>query len=775
MGHLVRRDQSRFPDRNVRLDQPGAFPSQQHEDEDSLDIRRYLQVLLKRKWLIFAVLAAVLGLVALQSFTTTPLYRSSARVQVNPDSSSVLPYRDIYETSERYVTSDVYLQTQLEVLKSRALARRVAERLDLANDPRFNMPISEGVVTSQVASLKKAATGFFRSTPEAAGAGDQESDVDLAAPSTVSSAVVEKLRSRLEVNQVPNSRLVEISWSSPDPNLVSRVVATFAEEFIEHNLQTRYDAGSRASEFLTKQLAEIKSKVEKSEEELIRYAQSKNILNIENRGSMVHQTLEDLNRQLTQVQGELIARTAQYEAVKDATVENFPQTLRTPSIQLLEERLFGLQQNLASLTSQFGNEWPAVIQVKQQIEEVRLQLAQEKGETIRRAKSEYQVAVQHRQMLQAALERQKGQANRLNEDSIQYNILEREVETNKQLYDGLLQRLKEAGVASGMKASNILVVDNAETPSAPYAPQRAADLALGLGLGLLLAVGLAFLMEYMDNTLKTPDDLENIVGLPSLGAIPTMKSLPKGSSRLLAAKTGSNRSLAPPADNHARFRVWEAYRSVRTSILLSHSGKPPKTILVTSAVPAEGKTTTVANLGVVLAQTGARTLLVDLDMRKPALAAMFGHQGAQGISSYLTGNADLSSQIRPTSYPNLFVLPSGVRPPNPAELIGSEKMQQGLKLLADYFKYIVIDSPPVLSVTDALLAAPEVDGVVMVVRGNATPKEAVRRGATHVLNVGGHILGAMINNVDMDTPEYVHFYRHYYDERYGTDFSSAAG
>jgi polysaccharide biosynthesis transport protein len=767
MGDLIRRDQSRFPDNSFKPERPGVVIGER-ADEDSLDLRRYYQVLLKRKWLILAVMGVVLGLVALQSFTTTPLYRSTVRVQVNPESSTVLPYRDLYESSERYVTSDVHLQTQLEVLRSRALARRVAQRLDLTNDPRFNLPISEGMVTAQLAGIKKLASGFLKSDAPATGSVDVEEETP--GSPQISPAVINKLRSRLEVSQVPNSRLVEISWTAADPGLVSAVVDTFAEEFIEQNLQTRYEAATRASEFLTKQLAEIKIKVEKSEEDLIRYAQSKNILNIENRGSMVHQTLEDLNRQMTQVQGELIARTAQYQAVKDATVETFPQSLRTPSIQLLEERQFGLQQNLASLTAQFGNEWPAVIQVKQQIEEVKQQLAQEKSETIRRSKSEYQVALQHRQMLQAALERQKGQANRLNEDSIQYNILQREVDTNQQLYEGLLQRLKEAGVAAGMRTSNIHIVDNAERPTVPYAPQRGADLALGLGVGLLLAVGLAFLMEYADNTLKTPDDLENVVGLPSLGAIPTMNSLPRGTSRLLA--TGSDKTSAP-AVSHARFRVWEAYRSVRTSILLSHSGKPPQSILVTSAIPGEGKTTTVANLGIVLAQTGARTLLVDLDMRKPALAAMFGHQGSPGMSGYLTGNGDLSSHIRPTSYPNLFVLPAGVRPPNPAELIGSERMQQGLKLLTDYFKYIVIDSPPILSVTDALLAAREVDGVIMVVRGNATPKDAVRRASTHVLNVGGSILGAMINNVDMDAPEYIHFYRHYYDERYGTDFSAA--
>ncbi len=769
MRELTRREQS-FPDSAIKIKRYWDY--QGSPDDDSLDIRRYFQVLLKRRWLIAGVVAFVLLLVGLQSFTTTPLYRATAGIQINPETANVLPYEEIYESAERYLASDMFLQTQLEILQSKALAQRVVDRLDLVNDPRFDVPVREGVVTTQLGWARRAALGLFSSS------GKEETAPNQDTTDVQKRSAIEKLGSRLEVEQVPNSRLVEIRWVAPDPTLASLVADTIAEEFIEQSLQTKFDANARANEFLKKQLEEMKKKVEKSEQELVQYARENNILNINDRGSIVHQTLEDLNAQMTVVEGELITKTAEYEAVKDTTPETFPQVLRTPSIALLEERLFGLQQNLASLSAQFGNEWPTVIQVRQQIEEVQQQLNREKAETIRRAKSDYQVAVNRKRMLERALERQKAQANQLNQDSIQYNILQREVDTNRELYQGLLQRLKETGISAGARTSNIHVVDHAQVPAAPYSPQRARDLAMGLGVGLMIAIGLAFLMEYLDNTVKTPDDMEQSLGLPSLGIIPTISGLPVANSRLLAEKTGSGggvKTQLPVRSSPSRFRVWEAYRALRTSILLSHSGKPPKVMMITSAIPGEGKTTTVANTGIVLAQTGARTLLIDLDMRKPALAGTFGLKENQGISSYLSGNADLSSQIRQTTYPNLFVLPAGLRPPNPAELIGSERMETALRLLSEYFKYILIDTPPLLSVTDGLLLSVQVDGVVLVIKGGSTSRETVRKASNHLVNVGAHILGGMINNVDIDTPEYTYYYRHYFDERYNTDLSSATG
>ncbi|MCZ6768517.1 MAG: polysaccharide biosynthesis tyrosine autokinase, partial [Acidobacteria bacterium] len=561
-------------------------------------------------------------------------------------------------------------------------------------------------------------------------------------------------------------RLVDVSHNSHQPEFAAKVINTLVEEFIEQNFENKYKATIRATDFLQKQLEQLKITVEHSEEDLTRYARQHGILNIDERGNIVLQKLADLNQERTRVQANLISKTARYQVVKDATVENFPQSLKNDLIIDLQKRLFELEQNLASLSERFGPDWPEVQNAGKEIHEVREQLGREKENTIREAKIEYRVAQDHYQMLSSALEEHKQLANQLNEDSIQYNILRREVETSKQLYEGLLQRLKEAGVSAGLKSSNIQVVDRGEVPREVYRPRKGLNLALGLMVGLMLGVGLAFLTEYLDDTLKTPDQVEELLALPSLGVIPAIGKPRDGTTHLLPAGATDAQSAAILPYTPAGSRIWEAYRSFRTSLVLSSSGQQPKTILVTSSFTGEGKTTTAINAGIVFAQTGARTLLIDLDMRKPMLARRFGMGRSDGMSTFLSGNSDLSSQIRQTAVRSLFVLPGGPIPPNPAELMGSERMEEVLRLLAQYFEYIVIDSPPVLSVTDALVLSPQVDGVVMVIHGGKTPRDAVRRADAHLRDVGAKILGALINNVDMESSDYYYYYRHYYDYGY---------
>jgi len=327
--------------------------------------------------------------------------------------------------------------------------------------------------------------------------------------------------------------------------------------------------------------------------------------------------------------------------------------------------------------------------------------------------------------------------------------------------------LKEAGVSAGLKSSNIHIVERADVPRGPSGPRHGRNLALGLLMGLMLGVGLAFALDYFDNTLKTPDELEQHVALPSLGIVPRIDELSAKSRKALPASNNGNSNGDRGQLNHyvsPRSVVWEAYRSLRTSILLSHSGNPPRRILVTSALPGEGKTTTALNTAIVLAQTGARTLLLDLDMRKPEVGRRFGLSDKSGMSIFLSGNSDLSSLITETPYSNLYVIPAGPLPPNPAELVGSQRWQKAISLLSEYFEYIVIDSPPVLSVADPVILSTKVDGVVLVVLAGKTPREAVRKAKSVLQGVGATVLGAMINNVDVDG-HYSYYYKYYH--RYG--------
>ena len=725
------------------------------ETEDHVDLRFYYQVPAKRKWLILAIILTVTGLVALQTFTTTPLYQSTARIQIDPENANILPYEELYNTPRDFHDSESYLQTQYEVLQSDTLAQRTINKLDLENEPGFDGERNYGVLVDACLAgvgLLSRLTGFEK-TPSASDMEDSQ---------------IRHFQDNLEVTPVRGTRLVELSYLSTDPELSKKVVNTLADEFIQYNFETKFESTSRATDFLQKQLLELKVRVEKSEEDLIGYARMNNILNVNERENTVLQLLAKLNEEMATAKAQLIAETAHFETIRGATAESFPQVLRTTSIIGLEERLSELEQTEASLAAQFLPGWPDLVKVKKEIEEIQEQIREAKQRSISQSQLAYTEAVDRFNRLSAELDQQKSLADRLAEDSIQYNILSREVETNKQLYEGLLQRLKEAGVAAGLNSSNIYIVDHARLPVLPHWPRNKLHLALGLIMGAVLGLSLAFLIEYVDNTLKTPDEIEEFLELLSLGVIPTLDEIASSASASQQLPGNGHRGAHPALlpGSEPRSRVWEAYRSLRTSILLSQSDHPPRKMLITSAFAGEGKTTTVANTGIVLAQTGARTIVIDMDMRRSTLGILFGIDADEGVSSYLSGNSDLTSQIRQTGIPNLYIIPAGPQPPNAAELIGSERMDRLFRLLEDEFQYIVIDSPPVLSVTDAQILAKQVDGVVLVIYGGKTPRDAARKAIQQLSAVGGKVLGGMVNKIDVHKSEYSYYYRYYYDDHY---------
>lgn len=748
-----------------------AYPTQLYEpannnryeppQDQSEVVKRYLHLVNRRKWLISAVAVSVLAVAAVQTYTTTPIYTATTQIQIDLETPNVLPYQDISQTPAFYY-EETYQQTQHRILQSRILARRVVRKLGLDKDPAFGAPASPGLLKEALPKVTGFVTGLLPKPSSTTRAGRESgktapSEDDLAAA----------LAGRVTVMPDKGTRLVNVSYSCPNPELAAKVANALAGEYIELNFETRFRAATMATDFLKTELDQLKIKVERSDEALVAYAREHGIVESGERmgqDNIVVQKLAALNAEMTKVQAELISKSVQYETARNATVQSFPENLKVPAIVELEGRLSELKQRLANLSARYGPEYVELNQVKQEVFELEDQLVKEKQKALAKIRSDYELAHNHYRSISTALEEQKQLAGKLNEDSIQYHILKREVDSNKQLYEGLLQRLKEAGVSAGLKSGNIHVVETADVPRGPSAPVRSRNLALGLLLGLMLGVGLAFGIDYFDDSVQTPDDLEQNVALPSLGIIPTIGDGAARSRKALPSGNGHDKTAVVPyaAPGAA---IWEAYRSLRTSILLSHSGKPPRTILVTSALPGEGKTTTAINTATVLAQTGARTLLIDLDMRKPEVGRKFGLNGGQGMSIFLSGNSDLSSQIVETPYQNLFVIPAGPLPPNPAELVGSERWRKGLGLLGEYFQYIVIDSPPVLSVADPVILSTRVDGVVLVILAGKTAREAVRKAKNALQGVGATVLGAMINNVDLENSNYSYYYRYYY--RYG--------
>ena len=430
-----------------------------------------------------------------------------------------------------------------------------------------------------------------------------------------------------------------------------------------------------------------------------------------------------------------------------------------------------LQDQLAQLTSQFGPQYPKVQEVNNRLLQIRASIDREVKNSGSRAESEYQAALQRERMLRGQLEGQKQEANQLNQSAIEYNLLKREADGNRQLYDGLLQKLKEAGVSAGLKSSNIRQVDVARVPLAPSQPNIPRNLMIALLMGLAGGVTFAFLLEILDNTVRTPEQVEHIAALPALGIVPLnhrdLNLLAKGSQqKSLTGKAPSKSKVGLIAHARPKSGIAESYRALRTSILLSSLGSPPKVILITSALPQEGKTTTSVNTAIVLAQKGGKVLLVDCDMRRPGVHSIIGIANRSGLSTVLTGTEDVSAAvIMSRQLPNLFVIPSGPPPPQPSELLASPAMLALLEQWKLEYDHIILDTPPTLSVTDAVLLSVKADAVVLVIRSGQTTKDALRRARDLLLHVNAKVMGVVVNAVDLSAPDLN--YQYYYGSKYG--------
>jgi len=589
----------------------------------------------------------------------------------------------------------------------------------------------------------------------------------------------------LQVSLVPNTRIIEIHYRSPDRNLAARAVNALANTYVEQNFKTRFESTMQASEWLSKQLVDLQMKVETSQEKLVKYQKDHEILGIDEKQNITTEKLDELNREFTEAQSARMDKESIYRLVQAgdsdsitaaAQVQNSAKGSAASSLLLekLREQEADLKIQLAVLNVQFGSAYPKLAQIRSQLQEVEAQMQVEMKKVSARLRGDYQASVQRENMLRAALDQQKQEANKLNESAIEYSLLKRDVETNRALYEGLLEKLKEAGVTAGLRSNNFRIVDTARVPTAPAEPNLPRNLVFALALGLTTGVGLAFLLEGMDNTERTPEQAQAISALPSLGMIPlgSRASTEFASQRRLSLAV-SKEAVELVTQSRPKSQMAESYRSLRTSLLLTSVGGPPRVILVTSALPQEGKTTTSINLAIVLAQKGTRVLLMDSDLRRPSIHKTLGMGPRSGLSNVLTGSIELEQAItRSTILPNLFLLPAGTPPPNPAELLASSKMKDVLVQLREEYDHIIIDTPPTLSVTDAVVISTVADRVVLVIRSGQTTKQALRRARDLLLQVNAKVCGVLMNAVDLNSPDYYYYYE--YQGKYGNGYYEEA-
>lgn len=709
----------------------------------------YLLILRKHQWLILSFMLAVVTIVSIATFRMQPVYVATARLEIDRDNANILPFQGM----EDYMADlDNYIETQSKILTSETLALQTI-RGGAISAPQA--PASNELVPSEA-----VATGSLE---------NQKRPPELGA-----------FLAALSVRRVPNSRLLDVSFESTDPAMASQVLNAHIKNFIDQNFQSRYDATTRASSWLTDQLSELKVQVEKSEDARITYERQNQIWELDDRQNVTTQRLSDLNRELTEAQSERMKKQALFEFANGGDVDTLPQIRDNVTVQDLLRKRSDLYAAYQDALNQYGPNFPKVMRLQTQLKDDDDAIAKEKKNVVARLESDYREAQQREELLTQALDRQKAEANTMSERLVQYNILKRDAEANKALYDGLLTKLKEAGVQAGLRSSNIRVVDPAMIPSYPSRPAKARNIVLAFLVGLVGGIGLALMREYMDNTVKTPDDIETLARLPSLAVVPAFSEINgNGRGKLLRGSdsNGHNQRIELVAQHLPKSQMSEAFRALRTSLLLSQADHPPQVILVTSALPREGKTTAAANLAVTLAQLGDRTLLIDADLRKPGIGRLLnlGSGKYAGLSSYLAGASSLDLVTVPhPAIPNLAAIPTGPLPPNPADLLSSHRLADAIAELRTKFKFIVIDSPPIMAATDAVVLSVQTDGVLLVVRSGETPKEAFTRTRDLLVSVNCRLLGVVLNAVDSNAPDYYYSYR-YYPYSYGYGPQEAAG
>jgi succinoglycan biosynthesis transport protein ExoP len=722
----------RFPE-SLSVMPSAVSDSSQPEWGTFNDLQTYLYVLRRRLWIIVSVVFIVTTLVALFSFKMKPIYQATTTLDIEADTQQIQSLNNLYQ---QLPADDSFLETQIQVIQSDDLAWRTIWQLGLPNIPEF-------------ASSTRQQSGSLVTAP------DVSRDV-----------LLRTFKERLSVNLERRSHVVKINFESEDPALAASVTNALANNFIEANFRQKYDATRQASGWMEQQLDELKAKVEKSQQALVDYERKNVIVNISEKQNVAEQRLADLSRDLTDAQSDRIQKESLNDLV-DSDESRVAFVAQNNLLQRLGEKEADLEAQYADALGRYGPNYPKVERLRSQIREIRSAIEEERGRTVARIRNDYQAAVGREKILSAAVGNQKAEVGKLNELLIQHNLLNREFETSQQLYDNLLRRLKEATVAAGLRATNIHVIDKAAPPTIPVRPKKLLYILLGAFGGLALGILVAFVLESLDSSIRTTEEAEWLVNAPVLALVP-LKHAPRWSPAL--ARAGNNgtpdaHGVGLAISREPTSPLAESYRNLLSSVLLTNGHEPPQAFLITSSHVGEGKTATALNLASALAERGDPVLIIDADLRRPGVAPSLGIvDGSKGLASLLTGAHNLEEALtRSTHAANLWVLAAGPTAKNPAQLLSSSSMESLFRTLRCRFRYLVVDSPPVLPVADAQILSRLVDGVVFVLESGVTARQPVTRACRILENVGARILGVVLNKVDFRHDGYYAYYGYYYD------------
>ena len=767
----------------------GVDPNAEHE----VHLLDYWRAIRKRLWLVIGIVALVTMLAVVYVARKPDLFEAQSRVQVDLEESGNL----VNNTRPIYGPTDdpIYFNTQLQILVSPGLMRRVVRTLDLEHNPDF----FKGAQRQSTWQTLLRMVGLGSKPVEVPRQPDQLPLTTSVAQATAREDLNEAKRLAPYVNTIlaglkvdpvketrgyyKETRLIDIKFTHTDPSVAEKVVNAIAEVYVFSNLEKRTEANSTTGDFLQKRIAELQQQIRTSEERLVNYAKNNQIISLDPNQNTVVERLAGLNQQLLQAENERKTAEAAYNAAKVPDAANALVDDGGKQNADLEAKLIELRQKRALLLVDATEEAPEVKEVDQQITELDKQLKDQRSRKsatlLTNLNTRYQQALEREQSLRKAFEQQRAQTLSQNEAAINYRIIQQEIETNKSLLNGLLQGAKENDVVLAGKPNNISIVDYALTPDTPVGPNRTRTVIAAFFLSIGLGLGLALFFEYLDDTVHSTEEVERVLHLPALAVIPSVGSAARrrvlsGKSKTTALQRGSNGNGNGNGNSEllmnvdSRSPLAEAYRHLRTSVLLSTAGRAPKSLLVTSSLPGEGKTTTAVNTAISLAQTGASVVIIDADMRRPRLQSIFDMHGQLGLSSILSSDAnegDMLSMVREDPESGLSVLTSGPIPPNPAELLGSDQMRTLITTLQANYTHVVVDSPPVSSFTDGVLISTMVDGVLLVVHGGKSSRHIVRRSKQLLNDVGAKIFGVVLNNVNLQSHDY-YYYQSYYGQKY---------
>ncbi|MFN0088086.1 MAG: GumC family protein [Blastocatellia bacterium] len=727
-------------------------------DREDTHLRDYWRIIRRRLWIPLSVMVVVTTLATIYNLRLPSIYEGVTKVKIDRE-DRVVNLKDV-QISMGTGDDSSYVNTQLKILQSPRVAYIVVKSLDLEHNNEF-LPGRARPVNLQEENLQLTEGGT-----------DEQADIEKLEP------FIDTLLGNVEVRPVRETRLVEIHYQHPNKDLARKISDTWADAFILNTLDERKSANRQAGKYLEGSITRYKLKLRDAEEKLQNYLRQNQIIDFGQKESTVTTRLAELNHQLLLAENERKNSELAYKLTREvADVSTVPEIQRDQIVQELNKKITELNQLRERLLVEFTPEWPEVKQVNQQLQRLEGELRAAHQRILTTLDNQYKTAVQREDALRKAFGQQRAETMQQNEGSINAKMLQAEVDSYRQMFDSLLQSQKGVEVSeAGLLKSNISITEFSPIPKSPVAPKRVQNILLCMLLSLMGGIGLVLFLDYINNKIESVEDIDRYLRLPALGVIPSLES--EGKARRLLGKGGNGATdLAPAglqgaASNgaviltqvEANSSIAESYRQLRTALMLSSAGHAPRTLLITSSQPAEGKTTTSVNTAISLAQTGSAVLIIDADLRRPRVHKVFGLKNNVGLSNFLAGEGDLAAMIQ-VAMPNLYVLPVGPLPPNPAELLGSARMKQVIETLSANFDYVVIDSPPVSSFADSLILSALVEGVIIVVKAGHTPREMAQRTRAHLQSVGARILGVVINQIKLQPHDY-YYYSTYYSRYY---------